>query len=429
TASLFSETAAIDIEYVYLDTFDEIAPQTAYLLKEWERSIKGGVSTSPHRKGYRTNSRYLDIDYASPYFAELLRSGKEAAHLDYETACAYAKELWSIELRDILTKEEYENALSEKDIEEEYLDVTGADTRLMELADEITKGCDTDYDKSRQIEAFLRQYSYSTDSQGGYDKNSDMTNSRGMADISERFLFDTGEGYCVHFTSSMVMLLRLSGIPARAVTGYRYAFPFEREDEYHVSSSCAHAWPEAYIEGAGWIPFEPTSAYYSQADSSWHKAPAPLEEEKNTSLKDVPKAYVEPESLGEQENSFATNSLIALKVLWPFIVSAILLVLLLIAGTRLIRYLRYKYASPTKQYLFDVELIKKALVKASGHQIYDRGLLSDYVPLAPGDMQGELKDVFSVCYRLLYGADNANSPTPEENALARALREKLEKKK
>jgi hypothetical protein len=227
----------------------------------------------------------------------------------------------------------------------------------------------------------------------------------------------------------MVMLLRLSGIPARAVTGYRYAFPFEKNDEYRINAKCAHAWPEAYIDGAGWIPFEPTPAYYTQADSSWHKAPALLEKAEESPVKDVPKAYVQPQNEPAQEDSFTQNSLLAVKVLWPFILSAILLVVLLIAGTRLLKYLRYKYASPTRQLLFDVEQIKRSLVKSSGLQIYDRGHLSDYVPLAPDDMQSDLTDIFGTCYRLMYSAGKDNAPTPAENALARSIREKLEKNK
>ncbi len=434
TASLFTEPEDVDIEYVYLDTHDEIAPRTAFVLSSWDQKITGGVSASLHKKGYRTSSKYLDIDYASPYFTQLLGSETGSAGLDYESACAYAKDLWDIELSEVLSADKYEKALAgkekrDRDIRKEFLDVTGTDNRLLSLADEITSGCKTDYDKCKQIETFLRQYAYSTDSEGGYDERSDMSSSKGMADISERFLFDTGKGYCVHFTSSMVMLLRLSGIPARPVTGYRYAFPFEKNDEYKINASYAHAWPEAYIEGAGWIPFEPTSTYYTQADSSWHKAPAILEETADSPSKDVPKAYIQPQTEVTHESSFAQNSILALSVLWPFIVSAILLIVMLIAGTKLLRYLRYKYASPTKQLLFDVEQIKRSLVKNSGLQIYDRGHLSDYVPLAPADMQSDLNDVFDACYRLMYGAEKDGTPTPAENALARDIRENLEKKK
>lgn len=434
TAALFTQPSAVDIEYVYLDTHDEIAPRSAFLLTRWDQKITGGVSTSLHKKGYRISAQYLDIDYASPYLTHLLRSGKGASALNYEDACAYAKDLWDIELSEVLSADEYEKALAGQaktgsDIRKEYLDITGTDNRLLSLADEITSGCSSDYDKCKQIESFLRQYAYSTDSEGGYDESSDMSSSKGMADISERFLFDTGKGYCVHFTSSMVMLLRLSGIPARAVTGYRYAFPFEKNDEYRINAKCAHAWPEAYIDGAGWIPFEPTPAYYTQADSSWHKAPALLEKAEESPVKDVPKAYVQPQNEPSPEDSFAQNSLLALKVLWPFILSAILLVVLLIAGTRLLKYLRYKYASPTRQLLFDVEQIKRSLVKSSGLQIYDRGHLSDYVPLAPDDMQSDLTDIFGTCYRLMYSAGKDNAPTPAENALARSIREKLEKNK
>ena len=102
---------------------------------------------------------------------------------------------------------------------------------------------------------------------------------------------------------------------------------------------------------------------------------------------------------------------------------------MLIAGTKLLRYLRYKYASPTKQLLFDVEQIKRSLVKNSGLQIYDRGHLSDYIPLAPADMQSDLSNIFSACYRLMYKAGKDSAPTPAENALAKSLRENLEKRK
>ena len=434
TAALFSEPAKVNIEYVYLDTCDEIAPGSAFLLTRWDKKITTGVSTSLHKKGYRTTALYLDIDYASPYLTRLLRTGSDSSGLDYGTACSYAKELWDIDLSESLSESEYNSALSElavreKSITGKYLDVTGADEKLSSLADEITSGCTTDYDKCKMIEAFLRQYSYSTDAEGGYNEHSDMSTPEGMADITDRFLFDSGKGYCVHFTSSMVMLLRLSGIPARAVTGYRYAFPFEKEDEYRVSASYAHTWPEAYIQGAGWIPFEPTSAYYPQADSSWHKAPAILEEAEDAAAHDVPRAYVDPQTGDPPKDSFAQNSLLALRVLWPFIVSAILLVILLIAGTRLYKSLRYKYATPTKQLLADVEQIKKSLVKGSGSQIYDRGHLSDYVSMAPDNLQSDLKKVFSVCYRILYRTGEDCAPTPAENALARSLRERLEKDK
>jgi transglutaminase-like putative cysteine protease len=98
-----------------------------------------------------------------------------------------------------------------------------------------------------------------------------MSTDAGMADIADRFLFETQTGYCVHYTSAMVMLLRLSGIPARASFGYRYVFPFEKEEAYEVDGGCAHTWPEAYLAGIGWVPFEPTAGVLKPAAYTWRR--------------------------------------------------------------------------------------------------------------------------------------------------------------
>jgi len=76
----------------------------------------------------------------------------------------------------------------------------------------------------------------------------------GVADATADFLFGDRTGYCVHFAHAAVLLWRALGIPARIGTGYR-----TEEDDRHGSStilvraSDAHAWPELYLEGAGWI--------------------------------------------------------------------------------------------------------------------------------------------------------------------------------
>jgi hypothetical protein len=74
------------------------------------------------------------------------------------------------------------------------------------------------------------------------------------------FLFDLRQGYCDYFASSMVVMLRTLGIPARYVLGYASgAFDASRQ-EYRVLELNYHAWVEAYFPGYGWIPFEPTPA-------------------------------------------------------------------------------------------------------------------------------------------------------------------------
>ncbi len=75
---------------------------------------------------------------------------------------------------------------------------------------------------------------------------------------TDSFLFDTHRGYCVHFASSFVTMARMSGIPARIVTGYK-ADPANGLKNYlAVKEEDAHAWAELYID-AHWVRFETTA--------------------------------------------------------------------------------------------------------------------------------------------------------------------------
>ncbi len=76
----------------------------------------------------------------------------------------------------------------------------------------------------------------------------------------DEFLFDLKAGYCEHFSSAFVVLMRASGIPARVVTGYvgGYRNPFG--DYWIVRNSDAHAWAEVWLQGRGWVRVDPTAA-------------------------------------------------------------------------------------------------------------------------------------------------------------------------
>jgi transglutaminase-like putative cysteine protease len=73
----------------------------------------------------------------------------------------------------------------------------------------------------------------------------------------ERFLFERHRGYCEQYAGAYAVLARAIGIPARVGVGYT---PGEvgPDGAFHVRGLNAHAWPEVYIVGAGWVAFEPT---------------------------------------------------------------------------------------------------------------------------------------------------------------------------
>lgn len=81
--------------------------------------------------------------------------------------------------------------------------------------------------------------------------------------VLENFLTNVKEGYCTHFASAAVMLLRECGIPARYVEGY-VADDFESmgdedsEKRASIYGTDAHAWVEIYVDNMGWMMYEVT---------------------------------------------------------------------------------------------------------------------------------------------------------------------------
>ncbi len=447
-AALFSQLSEVKVEYAYLNTADEIAPVNALFIYDGSKAGSGSVhdagsqNDAVHKKGYRLTARYLDIDYGSPYLAGLIREagdeGRDGAlsyentgdagqdgSFTYDMACDYFLELYGVELGSVLTRDAYEE-VAEQTYSAADLSTDGVSAALQELAYQITSGVQGEYDKCRVIEGYLRQYSYQTDAVGGHDPLSTMSTPAGMADIADRFLFETGEGYCVHYTSSMVMLLRLSGIPARAVSGYHYVYPFEKADAYEVSGDCAHIWPEAYIRGVGWVPFEPTSAYRTAEEYTWHRKPAAARNDSRSAyVPPVPATAQIPGVPGDEGASGSLSGMTleqALKVALPTVLSILATLAVLILGTLAAARLRYLRAAPEKKLAMDVDMIKKGIRRQSAEDFADRGLLSDYIARAPEALRPDIQRVFDAYYRMVYGSGSVSA---EENELAAGVREKM----
>ena len=137
------------------------------------------------------------------------------------------------------------------DIRGEYLQLPPElDTRIPNLARQMTTRANTAYDKARAIEGFLR-------SRYGYTLN--LVGKPGNDPLAN-FLFVTRAGHCEYFASAMTILLRTLDIPAREVNGF---LPGEYNDlagDYIVRASDAHSWVEAYFPASGWVTFDPTPA-------------------------------------------------------------------------------------------------------------------------------------------------------------------------
>jgi len=76
----------------------------------------------------------------------------------------------------------------------------------------------------------------------------------------DEFLFDTKQGFCEHFASSFVFLMRAAGVPARVITGYQGGDTNPVDGYMVVRQADAHAWAEVWLAGGGWTRVDPTAA-------------------------------------------------------------------------------------------------------------------------------------------------------------------------
>lgn len=80
-----------------------------------------------------------------------------------------------------------------------------------------------------------------------------------LNDPVDQFLFDSQRGYCEHYASVFVFLMRAAGIPARVVTGYQGGEVNPLGDYFIVRQSDAHAWTEVWLQESGWLRIDPTA--------------------------------------------------------------------------------------------------------------------------------------------------------------------------
>ena len=78
--------------------------------------------------------------------------------------------------------------------------------------------------------------------------------------VVDEFLWQSRQGFCEHFASSFVFFMRAAGVPARVVTGYQGGDINSVENYLAVRQRDAHAWAEVWLEGRGWVMFDPTAA-------------------------------------------------------------------------------------------------------------------------------------------------------------------------
>jgi transglutaminase-like putative cysteine protease len=122
--------------------------------------------------------------------------------------------------------------------------------RVRDTARRVTAGADTTYDQVRAIERWMGDTTeYSLDA---------PLSPKGV-DVVDHFLFDARQGWCEQIASSLVVMLRSIGVPARLVTGYTPGEANSLWGTFTVRERNAHAWAEVWFPGIGWQAFDPTA--------------------------------------------------------------------------------------------------------------------------------------------------------------------------
>lgn len=131
-----------------------------------------------------------------------------------------------------------------------YAEAPTTTDRVREAATRVTAGADTTYDKIRALERWMgRRVEYSLDAPL---PPTDV-------DVVDHFLFEAEQGWCQQVASSLVVMARANGIPARLVTGFVPGTRDRVTGAYQVRAVDYHAWAEVWFPEVGWVAFDPTA--------------------------------------------------------------------------------------------------------------------------------------------------------------------------
>jgi transglutaminase-like putative cysteine protease len=126
---------------------------------------------------------------------------------------------------------------------------TSMPAEVRDLVGRVTTSKTTQYDKARALS------DYFTDPSNGFTYRLETKAGDSGSDLVD--FLNNKAGYCQQFAAAMGIMLRMAGVPSRVVLGYTHANP-DSNGVFTVTTTNAHAWVEAYFDGLGWIPFDPT---------------------------------------------------------------------------------------------------------------------------------------------------------------------------
>ncbi|MGY3777278.1 transglutaminase family protein [Isobaculum melis] len=401
---------------VFKATFHQGKPETAfywrieakdvYTGKGWQASSDQGnkenlgswfnqttpyLSPEAHKITIQTqkSSSYFVLPYGENHFSLSNHQGNETIVEQKSTGKVMPHASWNVQEYTLINKEPAYTIeqLQHADFSQRASGINRIYTqlpesvpqRVYELAQTLTMGRTTTYDQVAAIEEYLKNsgtYSYSQQKAKQTPKNQDYV---------DYFLFDEKIGYCDNFASSMVVLSRTLGIPARWVKGFTLGNLVESNEasvSYQVTNAEAHSWVEIYFPEIGWVPFDPTTGFgLAQTDSQIENQES---NEEGETAKDSTSGNLE-NNLYQDQNAtslFSKNQLILLVIAFFVLIGGLCYGFRLkLRINKLNRYLKKEQAEFGRSFAQLLLIFEAYQKKAAGKTIRDYG--KHFIELEP----------------------------------------------
>lgn len=417
----YLRTDGASLRFTYFNTQMTFLPDKTILFEPFDSDTtykkKEGTLRFDDMQGYGTryDFRYAIFNQGSPVFDEYVNGEHPESEESFNefTESSYYESIKPIDYDDLLEYRDY--------VYDVYLPETEISEKAEELLSEITADSVTDYDKCKAIEEYLHGYEY-TWHPGEYPK--EATTPDGFLDY---FLFENKQGYCAYYATAFVLMARAEGIPARYVQGY--CVPTNNSKEVEVKGSMAHAWPEAYIKGVGWIQFEPTSGgngtVTGMTPSYWA-----TQEELNAEYEERSRRYYEMYAQGEMSgvglSENATKEGMGIEenedkhpTAWLYFLIPLLMAVVSLAMftvvERVIMGKRFDAAS-TKEKIRIICKKNIQLLRVLGYKLGKNETLEEYQKRLSKDLPSDMLGFIMIYEKLLYSNDELST---EEEKLVR----------
>ncbi|MDF1879450.1 DUF3488 domain-containing protein, partial [Sulfurimonas sp. SAG-AH-194-C20] len=211
------------------------ASKATDILLEPRNTIEYALSIYPHAKSW---IYVLDMPTSTPNKTNLLNDYTLSSHKPLY-------EIKKFQLRSALSYKLYSKNLANNLI----VDI-GKNDKIFQALKKIKKQSITPQQKAQALMKFFRQQKLV------YTLKPTNTD---LSDFTDSFLFESKNGYCIHFASAFASSARMLGIPSRIVTGFKADKTNMIKNYLLVKSSDAHAWVELYFKNKGWVRFDPTT--------------------------------------------------------------------------------------------------------------------------------------------------------------------------